>query len=247
MAPSTSTVVAFDLYGTLLSTGSIAEELTHMYGKEKANEIATLARRYQLEYTWRINSMGTYLPFGDLTRSSFRQATSEAKVKLSSDDEERIMKAYDGLGTFPEVGGALQTLAETPELDPYIFSNGTATMIKSSLKTSPELSKASAVLPEDKVISVDAVKVFKPNRRTYEHLVKTVGKQGDAGSVWLVSSNAFDAVGAVAAGLRSAWVDRTGQGWVDGLGDAMGIKPTVIVKGVDEAIEAIKKGGQSKD
>lgn len=53
-----TTVIAFDLYGTLLSTASVAEELTKMYGEEKAKTIAAQARRYQLEYTWRINSMG---------------------------------------------------------------------------------------------------------------------------------------------------------------------------------------------
>ena len=54
------TVVAFDLYGTLLSTGSIAKELTRLYGAENAKTVATQARRYQLEYTWRANSMGEY-------------------------------------------------------------------------------------------------------------------------------------------------------------------------------------------
>jgi 2-haloacid dehalogenase len=52
------TVVAFDLYGTILSTASIAGELANIYGQDKAQSIATLARRYQLEYTWRANSMG---------------------------------------------------------------------------------------------------------------------------------------------------------------------------------------------
>lgn len=52
------TVIAFDLYGTLLSTESIATELARIYGEDKAKVIAAQARRYQLEYTWRINSMG---------------------------------------------------------------------------------------------------------------------------------------------------------------------------------------------
>lgn len=52
------TVIAFDLYGTILSTESIAGELAKLYGQDKAQSIASLARRYQLEYTWRANSMG---------------------------------------------------------------------------------------------------------------------------------------------------------------------------------------------
>jgi 2-haloacid dehalogenase len=55
---SEKTVIAFDLYGTLLSTESIAEELALSFGREKADSIAATWRKYQLEYTWRLNSMG---------------------------------------------------------------------------------------------------------------------------------------------------------------------------------------------
>jgi 2-haloacid dehalogenase len=55
---SNKTVIAFDLYGTLLSTESIAKELAKIYGDDKAQSLAAQWRRYQLEYTWRINSMG---------------------------------------------------------------------------------------------------------------------------------------------------------------------------------------------
>lgn len=56
----TKVAIAFDLYGTLLSTESIATELARIYGEEQAKTIAVQARRYQLEYTWRSNSMGEY-------------------------------------------------------------------------------------------------------------------------------------------------------------------------------------------
>ena len=54
-----NTIIAFDLYGTLLSTSSIAKELAVHFGEEKAANLASLWRRYQLEYTWRLNSMCT--------------------------------------------------------------------------------------------------------------------------------------------------------------------------------------------
>lgn len=54
----TNTVVAFDLYGTLLSTASVSKALARHFGEEKANSIAAVWRKYQLEYTWRLNSMG---------------------------------------------------------------------------------------------------------------------------------------------------------------------------------------------
>lgn len=56
------TVLAFDIYGTLLSVDSIVAELQrHLPGDQaRAKTIAELWRRHQLEYTWRLNSMGTY-------------------------------------------------------------------------------------------------------------------------------------------------------------------------------------------
>lgn len=61
MSTEKNIVVAFDLYGTLLSTASIADELSKHFGKEKAESLAGLWRRYQLEYTWRLNSMSAIL------------------------------------------------------------------------------------------------------------------------------------------------------------------------------------------
>ena len=57
MSDSQNIVIAFDLYGTLLSTESIAKKLAEHFGQDKATTIATAWRKYQLEYTWRLNSM----------------------------------------------------------------------------------------------------------------------------------------------------------------------------------------------
>ncbi|KJK84295.1 hypothetical protein H634G_00659 [Metarhizium anisopliae BRIP 53293] len=268
------TVIAFDLYGTLLSTESIANELARIYGEDEAKLIATQARRYQLEYTWRINSMddvafdtgdihssmlrstsgdatlftprpvtddqvGLYRSFSELTRHSFRQATAEIGLELSRDQEERILDAYNGLDTFPDADKGLALVSHTPSLKPYIFSNGTMAMITSSLKTSPSLAKSGTTFSESNIVSVDPLGVFKPDPRTYRHMAEMAGLTHQLDKVWLVSSNPFDAAGAVAAGLRSVWVGRQGTGWIDGLGGALGVSPTAVVGSVEEAVREI--------
>ena len=57
MSSKKEIILAFDAYGTLLSTESIAKQLASHFGDEKATKIAAEARKYQLEYTWRLNSM----------------------------------------------------------------------------------------------------------------------------------------------------------------------------------------------
>lgn len=56
-----SAVIAFDLYGTLLSTESISTRLTEIIGsQEKGAQIAASWRKYQLEYSWRLTCMGMF-------------------------------------------------------------------------------------------------------------------------------------------------------------------------------------------
>ncbi|KAF4332334.1 haloacid dehalogenase type II [Fusarium beomiforme] len=233
------TVIAFDLYGTILSTGSISGELAKLYGEDKAQSIAALARRYQLESTWRVTSMGAYRTFSDLTRWSFRQAAKETGVELTSEQEKRIMDAYNGLDTFPDVDKALKSLSDHASIDPYIFSNGTKVMMTSSLDTSPTLSQVSNIFPNEKVVSIDPLKVFKPHPRTYEFMAETAGMKSQLDKIWLVSSNPFDVTGATAFGFKSAWIDREDKGWTDTLGCSLGLEPTVVASGVDEAVRVI--------
>ncbi|KAL2194907.1 HAD-like domain-containing protein [Corynascus similis CBS 632.67] len=257
MAP----IIAFDLYGTILSTDSIAVELAEIVGDDRvAKDLAALWRRYQLEYTWRINCMGHYRPFTTLTLASLQHAAADLDdgkgggglaALFTQDTEDRLMRAYNALHVFSDVPPAFRAIQQQAVQDEneakddgkvveaYIFSNGTTSMITSSIANSPDLGGGSSglggVLRE--LISVDEVRVYKPDRRAYEHLLKRVGKEDEPEDVWLVSSNPFDVVGAVSAGLRAAWVDRAGKGWIDRLM----FEPTLIVSGVDEAVREIMK------
>ncbi|RDW84811.1 hypothetical protein BP6252_02401 [Coleophoma cylindrospora] len=243
MASTDKIIIAFDLYGTLLSTESIAKELATHFGNDKAQSIAALWRRYQLEYTWRMNSMSLYRSFSEITNASLKHALAEHSVSLSEDAIESLMKAYDSLDTFPEVESGLESIASDPKIEAYVFSNGTEAMVGSSVKQSPSLSQHAHIFKN--LITVDEIGVFKPDRRVYEHLAKRVGQE--MGKVWLVSGNPFDVVGAKVAGIQAAWVNRSGGhhgsgGWNDQLGELCGgVKPTVVVKGVDDAVEAIRK------
>ncbi|KAI1207544.1 haloacid dehalogenase [Annulohypoxylon truncatum] len=235
---ATKTIIAFDLYGTLLSTESIADELAKIYGEDKAKSLAALWRRYQLEYTWRINSMGEYKPFGEITLNALRHAVAEHGLTLAAEDADALMRSYDALHVFPEIPSALKLLEEHGDsVEAYVFSNGTGEMVGNSIKTSPDLGPHASRFRS--LITVDEVKCFKPDRRGYDHLLEQIGRRGDTSKVWLVSANPFDVVGSRAAGLNAAFIDRSGKGWIDHLDDKRA--PSVVASGVDEAIKLILK------
>lgn len=186
-----------------------------------------------------------YAPLSDVTSAALGHALAESGVTLSDPDIEKLMKAYDSLGTFPDVAPALVSLASDPDIDAYVFSNGTEAMVSASVQKSPSLSPHASVFKG--LVTVDEVHGFKPDPKVYQHLAtrvwKTIGKE-DMATLWLVSGNPFDIVGARAAGMQAAWVDRAvghGRGgWIDKLGELAGGGPTIIAKGVDEAVRAIR-------
>lgn len=188
-----------------------------------------------------------YKPFSEITSAALKHALAESSVNLSDENISKLMKAYDNLGTFPDVKPGLDAITLDPSIDAYIFSNGTDDMVGSSVNESPSLSAHASVFKG--LVTVQEIEVFKPDPTVYHHLVRKVGKSfsnEDMASIWLVSGNPFDIVGARAAGIQAAWVDRGGGhsgngGWTDQLGTLASGGPNIIVGGVEEAVAGIKK------
>jgi len=240
MPSEQQTIVAFDLYGTLLSTESVAKELAKHFGDEKAQSVAMVWRRYQLEYTWRLNSMNQYEPFSTITRNALCQALVENGLELADDSIKSLMEAYNSLSTFPDIEPALNAVKRNTNLTAVVFSNGTNCMVETSVKSSPDLSPHASVFSQ--IVTVEEVKKYKPHPDAYYHLAESVGKgkgREDMGKMWLVSGNPFDIVGCRAVGMQAVWVDRAGDGWTDQLVRGDEGRPTVIVQRLDKIVEII--------
>ena len=151
------------------------------------------------------------------------------------------MSSYDSLSAFPDVGSALAAISQEPTIAPVIFSNGTHSMLESSLRSSPDLSPHASLFK--KIVSVEPVRKFKPHPEVYRHLTREVNKEGKEEEVWLVSGNAFDVVGAKAVGMRAVWVDRGGKGWQDALIEGDVGRPDVIVTELGEVVGKVRAFG----
>ncbi|EED23884.1 haloacid dehalogenase, type II [Talaromyces stipitatus ATCC 10500] len=233
MAQSGS-LIAFDLYGTLLSTESISKRLSEILGsQETGTQVAASWRKYQLEYSWRLTCMESYDDFYNITRNALRHALSEAAVRLEEDQIDQLMDEYDHLSTFPDVTPALQNLTKRPDIKTVIFSNGTKQMVSNSVFRSQDLSPHASLFTD--LVTVEDVKAYKPAPAVYEHLAVSTGTQ--MGDIWLISANPFDIVGAGDYGLKTAWIDRNGRGWEDAA--VPRLRPRIIGKSLDEVIKAI--------
>ncbi|KAF2760811.1 haloacid dehalogenase [Pseudovirgaria hyperparasitica] len=271
---SSTVILAFDAYGTLLSPSTITNTLAAHVNPAKAPSIASEWRRLQLEYTFRLTSMGKYKPFHTLTRAALTHALATHNTPLDTQSTNAIMHAYTttALAPFPDVVPGLKDLetyqqsqhSTSPPIKAVIFTNGTREMISTALHSTPALTPFLSTL-----FHPSNTKKYKPAPDVYLHLAQQTGKttRAQMADVWLVSGNAFDVVGAKAVGMRACWVDREGDGWVDGLGfcvggeggdgdgadgdgaDGIGVdgngdgngdgRPDVVVRGVDGVLDAV--------
>jgi 2-haloacid dehalogenase len=137
------TLVAFDLYGTLLDFRGLADPA-----------LLDAWRQAQLERTWELNQLGRFEPFDRVTR----RALEKVAPGLDAGAADRLCAAWLSLPPFPEAAATLRRLRDAGART-AILSNGTAAMIEAAL--------AAAGLVVDEVLSVERVGVYKPDPRVY--------------------------------------------------------------------------------
>jgi 2-haloacid dehalogenase len=191
-------VLAFDVYGTLIDPFRMEEHLRADFGG-RAGEASELWRSKQIEYSFRRAVMKKYQTFDVCTAQALRFVGSHLGVALSEEAQQKLLARYQRLPAYPDAAAALDRLASRG-FEIVACSNGTESVVRESLQHA-------GLLPRfRKIVSVDAIRTFKPDPAVYEYLVAEARASRE--SVWLISSNPFDVIGAKACGLRTVWVQR---------------------------------------
>lgn len=220
-----SVTVGFDVYGTLIDTHGVVKALQAMIGGEAA-DFSRVWREKQLEYSFRRGLMQHYENFAVCTRQALDYTCASLKKALSPAQKDELLAIYRVLPAFEDVTEGL-TSAKAAGLRLFAFSNGSAAAIETLLATA-----GIRDLFLD-IVSVDEVKSFKPNPGVYGHFLRRSGASGN--EAWLVSSNPFDVIGALSAGMKAAWLQRSAEA----IFDPWGIEPTVTVRNLTELAEQI--------
>ena len=190
-------VFIFDAYGTLFDVNAACRELSIEVG-EKWQELSTLWRLRQVEYTWLRNSMNAYIDFWQITSDSLDYAMDTLNIN-NKNLRSNLLKLYLKLEAYPEVKGVLEKLKEEG-FKTGILSNGSKKMLDSAVKNA----NISGFL--DEVISVEECKVYKPSNKVYELVEIKMGIKKE--QVLFFSSNAWDMHAASNYGFNTIWVNR---------------------------------------
>lgn len=190
-----SSIYVFDAYGTLFDVHAAIRRFATGPDAERMSDIW---RTKQLEYSWTLTLAGKYEEFWTLTGRALDYALARVPA-VDKALKPKLMDAYFQLEAFPDARTALETLKGRGDKT-GILSNGSPAMLKGAV----DGAKLGPLL--DEVLSIDAVKMFKPRMEVYA-LVTDAFKCKPA-DVIFVSSNRWDIMGATTAGFRCAWVNR---------------------------------------
>jgi 2-haloacid dehalogenase len=193
-------VFAFDAYGTLFDVHAAIARHRAAAGPD-ADRFSEIWRTKQLEYAWMLSAAGHYLDFWTLTE----RALDYALARVPSVDRglrATLLEAYFRLDAFADARLALTAL-KARGLKTAILSNGNPKMLSGAV----EAAQVGANL--DAVLSVDAIRSYKPRREVYALVTDAFGVA--PGEVAFVSSNRWDVMGAASFGFRCVWVNRAGM------------------------------------
>ncbi|PLX82552.1 MAG: haloacid dehalogenase type II [Desulfuromonas sp.] len=213
-----ATTLAFDVYGTLIDTHGIVAALEGLVG-ERAKAFSNSWRDKQLEYSFRKGLMQNYENFAVCTSQALNYTCALYGADLNEEQKTELMEIYRVLPPFDDVIEGLKRLKKAG-YRLFAFSNGAGEALEKLLNNAGVRDQFLGV------VSVDDIKSFKPNPAVYSHFLRKSGSTG--GEAWLISSNPFDVIGAISAGMKSAWVRRS----PDAIFDPWGFEPTITVSSI---------------
>ena len=195
-------VCMFDQYGTVVDmqgglTGVATPFLRDKGWTGNPNSFVTWWRRTHFE-----NSMidallhKAHTPYREIGHRAVSFVMDRAGIAHTPDDVRYLVGEIEKLRPFPEVPEALARLQTRYKL--VVLSNGDPDML--------ETAKRYHQVPFDQVISVAEAGSFKPHVSTYTKAAELAGVAME--QVLFVANHAFDCIGAKAAGMRTAFIDR---------------------------------------
>jgi len=214
--------IVFDMYGTLVDVGAVAEACKQVAPEPAA--FNTYWRAKQLEYAFLRTLMGKYRGFWKVTEEALEFTIQHFALQVSPEQRKRMMEAWLQPTPYPEVEAALPRLKEKYLL--AILSNGSKKMLQRGLQRT-------GLRPYFRwVMSADTVKRYKPAPEIYRLAPTQMRLQKS--EILFVSSNSFDVMGSKNFGFKVCRINRSGAAL-----DPLGSKPELVVRSFAELVESV--------
>lgn len=216
-------LVLFDVIETLFSLTPVETRLRELGLGDRPLDIWFPAF---LRDGFALAASGSYQPFRAVAENSLRAVVLRRGRHLDAAEMDVVLDAFSALDPYPDVAPALQRLADAG-IRAMTLSNGATS------STAALLTRSGLIDLVEAVLSVDAVRAWKPRSEPYLHACATAGVGTERAA--LVAVHAWDVHGARTAGLLGGWCSRLEGSYSDDLFAS----PTVRGDTLVDVVEAL--------
>jgi 2-haloacid dehalogenase len=218
-------VVVFDVNETLLNLTALDPHFERAFGDASARQ-QWFAQVLQSALV--VTVIDRYADFGTVGAAALEMTAARRSVSLSASDRAAILGAILTLPPHPEVPESLARL-RAAGLRLATLTNSTAEVAKA------QLTNAGLIDFFGQVLSVDAVRQFKPATETYRMVARELGVA--ASDLLLVAAHDWDVAGAMRAGWAAAFVARPGM-----VLGPLSERPDIVGRDLREVVDQILGG-----
>ena len=192
--------IAFDAFPILDPTPVFT--LARGLFPEKGQDLVSVWRSRQFEYTWLRSLSKRYVNFWQVTEDALEFAARSVNLDLPASTRDQLMGAYLKMTCWPDVPPVLRALKKRGMRLAFL-SNMTEQMLRAGIANA----NLSGLF--DHVLSTDRVQAFKPDPRAYQMGIEAFGVGRE--QILFAAFAGWDVAGAKAFGYPTYWVNRQHQ------------------------------------
>ena len=224
-------VILFDVNETLLDLKGLQASVGKALGGRE--DLLPLWFSTMLHHSLVDSATERYHNFGDIGVAALMMVAQNNGIELSETDARKaIVTPLRSLPPHADVKDALKTLKERGyKLVSFTHSSN------QGVKT--QFENAGLIDFFDERLSVEDIKTYKPNLKSYQWACKKLGVE--PGEAMMVAAHGWDCAGIKAAGLQSVFVSRPGKAMYP-----LGLPPDLVVKDLNELVEKLHELDETK-
>ena len=192
-------VILFDINETVLNLESLKPKFKDVFGSEDALSLwfSKLLHSSTVCIATSVSSN-----FGELANAMLESVAAHYNCRLTGKKRSELLACFSNLPAHEDIKEALSKLSASG-FKTVAFSNSSVNLINAQMNNSGLTNFF------DTIISVEDTGSFKPDPNVYKFAAEVLAEPVE--NLRLVATHDWDTHGALSAGLKAAYIDRTGS------------------------------------